>query len=33
MIDLTNGNKKGECDKIYIDESNGTNGRKKLYDY
>jgi len=32
MLD-TNGNKKGECDKIYIDDSNGTNERKKLYDY
>ena len=29
----TNGNKKGECDKIYIDDSHDTNERKKLYDY
>jgi hypothetical protein len=29
----TNGNKKGECDKIYITENNGTNEKKKLYDY
>ena len=29
----TNGNKKGECDKFYINDSNNTNERKKLYDY
>jgi hypothetical protein len=29
----SNGNKKGECDKIFITENNGTNEKKKLYDY
>ena len=30
---IDNGNKKGECDKIYITENNATNEKKKLYDY
>ena len=29
----TNGNKKGECDNIYINEYSNTNEKKKLYDY
>ena len=31
MTDI-NGNEKGKCEKIYIDDSNDTNERKKLYD-
>ena len=30
---IDNGNKKGDCDKIYVNEYSGTNEKKKLYDY